>query len=135
TLAEQAEELGFESLWTGDHVLFPKAYTSKYPYNASGVAPIPGGTPIAEPLTHLSYLAAATTTIKLATGIIVLPLRNPVLVAKQLATLDALSRGRVMCGVGIGWLREEFDALGIPFGERAARTEDAIEIARKLWTG
>src|SRR5262245_30954644 len=86
----EAERLGFGSLWTGDHVLFPKEYRSSYPYNESGVAPIPGGTPIAEPLTHLSWLAGETETIGLATGVMVVPLRNPVLIAKQLATLDVL---------------------------------------------
>jgi probable F420-dependent oxidoreductase len=134
-LASEAERLGFDSLWTGDHVLFPKEYRSRYPYSESGVAPIPGGTPIAEPLTHLAWLAGESETIGLATGVMVLPLRNPVLIAKQIATLDVLSGGRVSFGVGIGWLREEFDALGIPFEERAARLEEGVELARRLWSG
>ena len=134
-LAVQAERLGFESLWTGDHILFPKRYRSRYPYNESGVAPLPGGTPIAESLTHLAWLAGVTTTIGLGTGVMVLPLRNPVLIAKQLATLDVLCEGRLSLGVGIGWLEEEFEAVGVPFGERGARLEEAIEVARLLWSG
>ena len=96
---------------------------------------MPGGedVPIPDPLIWLAYVAAATTRIRLATGILILPQRNPVILAKEIATLDRLSGGRVELGVGVGWLEEEFDALGVPFADRGKRTDEYIDVLRRLW--
>jgi probable F420-dependent oxidoreductase len=128
-----AEEHGIESLWTVEHVVVPAGYASEYPYSSSGRMPGPEESPIPDPLIWLTWVGAATTTLRLATGILILPQRNPPILAKELATLDVLSGGRVELGVGVGWLREEFDALGVPFEERGARTDEYIEALRCLW--
>jgi probable F420-dependent oxidoreductase len=133
--AQAAEAAGFESVWTVEHVIFPDDYTSPYPYSPTGKMPGSGSSPIPDPLIWLAYVAAATTTLRLATGILILPERNPVILAKELATLDHLSGGRVELGVGVGWLREEFDALGVPWERRGARTDDYIGAMRALWSG
>jgi probable F420-dependent oxidoreductase len=133
-LATAAERVGFESIWTVDHVVVPAGYRSTYPYDPSGRLPSGEDAPFPDPLIWLAYVARATTTIRLATGILILPERNPVVLAKELATLDLLSSGRVTLGVGLGWMREEFEALGIPFEGRGARTEEAIGAMRALWT-
>ena len=112
----------------------PAGYQSAYPYSDSGRMPGPEDSPIPDPLIWMAYVAAATSTIRLATGILILPQRNPVTLAKEVATLDQLSGGRVELGVGVGWLEEEFDAIGIPFGERGKRTDDHIEALRALWS-
>ena len=117
-LATLAEAAGFESLWTVEHVVFPDAYTSRYPYGRDGKMPAKASTPMPDPLVWLTWVAARTTHIRLGTGILVLPQRNPVVLAKEVATLDALSGGRVELGIGVGWLREEFDALGVPWPSR-----------------
>ena len=133
-LAQAAEAAGFESLWTVEHTIVPAGYASAYPYDPSGK--MAGGRndiPLPDPLIWMAFVAAATTKIKLATGILILPQHNPVHAAKQIATLDHLSRGRIMLGVGVGWLREEFDALGVPFAERAARMDEYIGAMRELW--
>jgi probable F420-dependent oxidoreductase len=132
-LAQLAEELGFESLWTVEHVVVPTGYQSTYPYSPTGRMPGGEDVPIPDPLIWLAYVAAATTRIRLATGILILPQRNPVILAKEIATLDRLSGGRVELGVGVGWLEEEFDALGVPFAERGRRTDEHIEVLRRLW--
>jgi probable F420-dependent oxidoreductase len=134
SLARTAEECGFESLWTVEHVLVPAGYQSPYPYGASGKMPGPEDSWIPDPLIWLSYVAALTKRIRLATGIVILPQRHPAYLAKEVATLDQLSGGRTILGVGIGWLREEFEALGIPFEERAARTEECCAALRTLWS-
>lgn len=133
-LARAAEEAGVESLWTVEHVVVPAGYETPYPYSSTGK--MPGGEEVAitDPLIWLSYVAAVTTTVKLATGILILPQRNPVVLAKEVATLDRLSKGRVVLGVGVGWLREEFDAIGVPFERRGARTDDYIGALRALWS-
>src|SRR5262245_64250574 len=95
--------------------------------------PGPEESPIPDPLIWLTWVGAATTSLRLATGILILPQRNPVILAKELATLDVLSGSRVELGVGVGWLREEFDALGVPFEERGARTDEYIGAMRELW--
>jgi probable F420-dependent oxidoreductase len=133
-LARTAESVGFESLWTVEHVVVPKGYASRYPYSESGKMPGPEQIPFPDPFVWLAYAAAVTERIRLATGVLILPQRHPLYVAKEVATLDRLSRGRVILGVGIGWLEEEFRALGIPFAERAARTEEAIAALRSLWS-
>lgn len=132
-LATTAERVGVESLWTVEHVVIPVGYKSTYPYDPSGKIPAPEQMPIPDPLVWLSYVAAVTKTIKLATGIVILPQRHPLYVAKEVATLDVLSHGRMLLGIGVGWLEEEFDALGIPFAERAARTSEMVRAIRSLW--
>lgn len=132
-LARSAEACGFESLWTVEHVVVPAGYESPYPYAASGKMPGPEDAAIPDPLVWLAYVAAATERIRLATGILILPQRHPGYLAKEIATLDQLSGGRVTLGVGIGWLREEFEALGIPFEERGARTDEICAALRTLW--
>jgi probable F420-dependent oxidoreductase len=132
-LAVEAERFGIESLWTVEHVVIPLGYRSEYPYNPSGKMPGPEDIAIPDPLLALAYAAAVTKKIRLATGVLILPQRHPFYVAKEVATLDLLSRGRAILGIGVGWLREEFDALGVPFDERAGRTREAVRAIRELW--
>jgi probable F420-dependent oxidoreductase len=132
-LGRLAEENGFESLWTVEHVVVPAGYESEYPYSPTGRMPGPEESPIPDPLVWLTYVAAMTKRIKLATGVLILPQRNPVVLAKEVATLDVLSGGRAILGVGVGWLREEFDAIGVPFEERGRRTDDYVHALRALW--
>jgi probable F420-dependent oxidoreductase len=133
-VARHAEAAGLESLWTVEHVVVPAGYESKYPYNRSGKMAGGDDAPIPDPLIWLSFVAAHTQTIKLATGMLILPQRSPVITAKEFATLDLLSNGRAMLGVGIGWLREEFEAIGVPFEGRGRRADEAIEAMRVLWS-
>lgn len=132
-LVQLAEECGFESLWTVEHVVVPAGYESSYPYSRDGRMPGGEDVPIPDPLVWLSMVGAVTSKIRLATGILILPQRNPAVLAKEVATLDVLSGGRVTLGVGVGWLKEEFDALGVPFEERGARTDEYIEALRAFW--
>jgi probable F420-dependent oxidoreductase len=133
-LAEAADESGIESLWTVEHVVVPEGYESPYPYDPSGK--MPGGTnaPIPDPLAWIAYVAALTHNVRLATGILILPQRNPVVLAKECATIDVLSGGRLTLGIGIGWLAEEFAAIGVPFEERVGRTEEYMSALRALWS-
>ncbi len=133
-LAKAAEKAGIESLWTVEHVVVPQGYASPYPYSPTGKMPGDETNPIPDPLAWISFMAAHTETVRLATGILILPQRNPVVLAKEAATIDVLSGGRLTLGVGIGWLQEEFDAIGVPFGERVARTEEYIAALRALWS-
>ena len=133
-LVRTADEVGIESLWTVEHVVVPVGYESPYPYSADGK--MPGNNeriPIPDPIVPLAYAAAITKQIKLGTGILILPQRHPVYVAKEMATLDVLSGGRALLGIGIGWLEEEFEVVGVPFRERAARTEESVQALRSLW--
>jgi len=132
-LARTAEEVGMESLWTVEHVVVPVGYASRYPYSEDGKMPGPESVPIPDPILPLAFAAAVTRTVRLGTGVIILPQRHPVYVAKEMATLDVLSNGRAMLGVGIGWLEEEFQVLGVPFKQRASRTEESIRAIRSLW--
>jgi probable F420-dependent oxidoreductase len=129
----RAEELGFDSVWAGEHVVVPD-YEPRYPYTADGRLPQPPRTDIPDPLIWLAHVSALTTTIKLATGVLLLPQHNPVVLAKALASLDLLSEGRLMLGVGVGWMREEADAIGVPFDDRGRRAEEFITAMRALWT-
>jgi probable F420-dependent oxidoreductase len=131
-VATAAERLGFASIWAPEHVILLEEYSSKYPYSA-GEFPLPTDTPFADPFTTLAFAAACTSKIKIATGICLVPEHNPLVLAKTVATLDRLSDGRVILGVGIGWLAEEFQALGISFERRAQRTREYIDVMRKLW--
>jgi probable F420-dependent oxidoreductase len=134
-LVQAAEEAGFESAWTVEHTVVPEGYESAYPYSPDGK--MAGGRndfPLPDPLIWMSFVAAATTTIKLATGILILPQHSPVVVAKQVASLDHLSGGRVLLGIGVGWLEEEFDAIGVPFADRGRRTDEYVAAMRELWS-
>jgi probable F420-dependent oxidoreductase len=133
--ARAAEAVGIGSLWTVEHVIWPSDYSSEYPYHPSGKMAGDPSLPMPDPLIWLTWVGAATSRIRLATGILLLPQRQPLVVAKAAATLDVLSGGRLDLGVGIGWLREEFEALGVPFAERASRTDEYIEVLRTLWSG
>ncbi len=134
-LARSAESTGFDSLWTVEHVIYPEGYESAYPYASGGRMAMEAATPMPDPLLWLAFVAAATETLRLGTGILILPQRNPLVLAKEVATLDHLSGGRVELGVGVGWLEEEFAALGVPFARRGARTDEYIEVLRALWDG
>ena len=130
-----AEARGFHSLWAGEHVvLFDRdRYAKNYPYAESGEFPASGEVGIAEPFTTLAWLAAQTSTIRLGTSVILVPQRNPLYTAKEVAALDWLSGGRVDFGIGVGWQREEFEALQVPWERRGARNDEYIEVMRRLW--
>jgi probable F420-dependent oxidoreductase len=133
-LLQAAEEVGFESAWTVEHTIVPAGHDSQYPYSEDGK--MAGGIvdmALPDPLIWLAYVAARTTSIKLGTAILILPQHNPVITAKQVATLDSLSNGRVLLGVGVGWLREEFEALNADFDTRGPRTDEYIQAMRHLW--
>lgn len=134
-VARAAEAAGFESLITIEHVAWPTRYDSRYPYAPDGRLPGGPGTSLPDPLIWMAHVAAATTTLRLITGVLVVPQRNPLVLAKQVATLDHLSGGRISLGIGVGWLREEFDALGVPFERRGARTDEYVAAMRTLWAG
>jgi probable F420-dependent oxidoreductase len=132
--ARVAEDIGLESLWAAEHIVIPASYDTVYPYDPSGKIPNADVTDWPDPLVWLAYTAASTERIKLATGVTVLPLRHPMVMAKQIATLDALSGGRVILGVGVGWLSEEFEALGVPFSDRGRRHDDHLAAMQALWS-
>ena len=132
-VAAGAQRCGFATLWSGEHVVMVDRSASRYPYSDDGQIAVPSSADWIDPLIGLSFAAAATSTIGLATGVLLLPEHNPVLVAKQAATLDTLSGGRLTLGVGVGWSREEFDALGVPFERRTARTAEYVAAMRTLW--
>ncbi len=134
-LATAAEKLGFESVWTFEHVIVPVDYQSKYPYSMDGKMGATPETNFVDPLIALSAIAASTKKIRLGTGVNILPQTNPLYLAKQAASLDFVSGGRFMLGVGIGWLAEEFAALGVPFERRGPRFSDYVEAMRKVWSG
>ncbi|MEE8079577.1 MAG: LLM class flavin-dependent oxidoreductase, partial [Pseudomonadales bacterium] len=134
-LAQLAEASGFESVWTFEHVIVPMDYQSKYPYNPSGKMGADPATNFVDPFVALSAIAAATKTIRLGTGVNILSQVNPLYMAKQAASLDFVSNGRFMLGVGIGWLQEEFAALGVPFERRGARFDDYVVAMKKIWAG
>jgi len=132
-LGQGAEERGFHSMWLPEHVLLFDEYSSRYPYSADGKIPVGGEIGMLEPFATMSFLAAVTSRIRLGTGICLVPQRNPVYTAKSVADVDWLSQGRVDFGVGIGWLAEEFRALGVPWERRGERTHEYVEVMRRLW--
>jgi probable F420-dependent oxidoreductase len=134
TLGPAVEERGFESIWVAEHVVLFDDYASQYPYSPDGKFPGGGDVGLLEPLTALTYLSAVTDRVRLGTGICLVPQRNPVYTAKQVADLDLLSGGRVDFGIGIGWLKEEFDALNVPFAKRGQRTDEYLQVMTALWT-
>jgi probable F420-dependent oxidoreductase len=131
--AVKAEEAGIESLWTVEHVVVPVGYQSRYPYSPTGRMPGEENWPIPDPILPLAFAAALTKRIRLGTGVVILPQRHPFYVAKEIATLDVLSSGRAIFGIGVGWLEEEFRSLGISFADRAARTHESVRAIRSLW--
>lgn len=135
SLVRKAEEVGIESAWTFEHVIVPADYQSRYPYSAEGKMGATPETPFVDPLIALTFAAAHTKTLRFGTGINIMPQANPLLMAKQVASLDVLSGGRFMLGVGAGWLREEFDALGVPFERRGARFDEYLVAMKKVWSG
>ncbi len=132
-VAKAADHHGFATLWAGEHVVMVDDSVSTYPYAEDGKIAVPAVADWLDPLICLSFVAAATTRIGIATGVLLLPEHNPVHVAKQAASLDRLSNGRFTLGIGIGWSREEFDALGVPFAHRAKRTAEYVAAIRTLW--
>jgi len=133
TLVARAEEWGFSSVMIADHIVFPVTIKSKYPYTVSGA--FPGQGDALEQLSLMAFVAGKSRTLRLISSVMILPYRNPVVTAKMLATIDVLSRGRVTVGVGVGWLREEFEALGAPdFDRRGAVSDEYLRIFKALWT-
>jgi probable F420-dependent oxidoreductase len=132
--AQFAEHRGFDSLWVSDHVVVPRTITSRYPYSPDGSFPLPPDLPFLEPLATLLFVAAVTQRVKLGTTILVVPMRNPVITAKTIATLDVLSSGRSILGAGAGWMAEEFELLDVPFEKRGARLDDYLGVIKALWT-
>ena len=133
TLVRRGEALGFHSVMIADHIVFPVSIASRYPYTVDGA--FPGQGDALEQLALMAFIAGKTTTLRLVTSVMILPYRNPVTTAKTLATIDVLSRGRVTVGVGVGWLREEFEALAAPdFDRRGAVSDEYLRIFKTLWT-
>lgn len=132
-LARGAEDRGFHGIWLGEHVVLFDQYEAQYPYQDDGRIPVGADNGLLEPITALSFMAAVTGRIRLGTGICLVPQRNPVYTAKEIAAVDYLSGGRVDFGVGVGWLKEEFDALGVPFERRGARCREYLEVIGTLW--
>ncbi len=125
-VARAAEAAGFESLWTGEHVILPDPQVPP--------SPVPAEYPMDDPMVALAFVAAHTSRVRLGTGIIILPQRNPVVLAKQLASLDVLSKGRFVFGIGVGYLKPEFDAIGAPFDHKGARSEEFLAAMIALWS-
>ena len=135
TVATRAEELGFDHAWVSDHIVIPTEVASPYPYSPTGTAPFDSGLPYCEPLSAMGYLAGCTQRIKLGTHVLVVPYREPILTAKIVSTLDYMSGGRIILGVGVGWMEEEFKALGLDtFAERGRVTDEYLRIFKELWT-
>ncbi|BCI90268.1 hypothetical protein NIIDMKKI_54740 [Mycobacterium kansasii] len=132
-VASAADNAGFATLWAGEHVVMVDRPASRYPYSDDGVIAVPAQADWLDPMIALAFAAAASSRIAVATGVLLLPEHNPVVVAKQAASLDRLSGGRLVLGVGVGWFREEFEALGVPFERRAARTAEYVAAMRTLW--
>lgn len=132
--ARRAEALGFESLWCGDHIVLPSAGTQQYPYTTTGAFPRSSQIGFVETLTTLAYVAAVTERIRLGSTVVILPYRNPIVQAKMFASLDVLSGGRIICGVGVGWLQKEFEVLGVPYAARGPMSDEYLEAFQVLWT-
>ena len=132
--AQHLESCGFESIVAVEHTVLMTRYTSVYPYDSSGRVEIASDCPVPDPLDLLAFLAAQTSTLGLATGVLVLPNHHPVVLAKRVATLNALSGGRIRLAVGMGWLREEIEACGAPFEARGRRADEQLDVLRLLWS-
>jgi probable F420-dependent oxidoreductase len=134
-VAQAAEEAGYHGLLLADHLFFPAKLGSKYPYSEDGAPMFDGRTPFPDPWTTIASMAAVTKRLHFATFVFILPLRHPIELAKSLGTLSLLSGGRVALGAGAGWIREEFDALGVDFHTRGKRMDEMVVAMRKLWSG
>ncbi len=132
--AQRIDALGYHSGWVSDHIAWPSEIESKYPYSDTGAFPAPPGVPWLDPLGTLIYAAACTENIKLGTTVLILGYRPPVQTAKLIATLDNLSAGRAILGVGVGWMKEEFEVLGMPFDHRGARADEQLQVFEALFT-
>jgi probable F420-dependent oxidoreductase len=133
-LGRGLEDRGFESVWLPEHVVLFDHYESAYPFTSDGQVKIPSDTGLLDPFVALTFLAARTSTLRLGTSVCIVPQRNPLYTAKQVADLDVLSQGRVEFGVGLGWSREEYEALQIPWSQRGARMIEHLEVMKTLWT-
>ena len=133
-VAQSAEANGFESVWMPEHLVFPEEIPPTYLYTDSGFPPVTSDTPLFDVWVALAYIAHATSTIRLATNVYILPLRHPVEVARSVVTLDRLSNGRVTMGIGVGWLEDEFDVVGRGFHDRGKRADAMIPLLRRLWS-
>lgn len=135
-LAQMAEDSGFESIWLADHIAFPTSFSSKYPYSQTGSFPAPLADPLYEPIATMGVLAGATKRVKIGTAVLIIPYRNPVLLARMLATIDQFSGGRVILGAGVGWLEEEFQVMDTyDFAKRGLVTDEYLEIFKALSAG
>lgn len=134
-MVQAGEAAGFESVIAVEHIVVPTEYESRYPYSETGRLPGAPDMQWPDPLSWLTYVGALTTRMRLITGVLVLPQRNPLVLAKQVATIDHLTGGRLELGIGVGWFREEFEALDVPFDRRGARTDDYLKAMRALWDG
>jgi probable F420-dependent oxidoreductase len=134
-IARAAEEAGFHGVLLADHIFFPGELRSRYPYSADGKPAFDGATPFPDPWTTIAAMSSVTTRLRFGTMVFILPLRHPLELAKTLGTLALLSGGRVVLGAGAGWVREEFDTLGIPFETRGKRMEEMVAVMRQVWTG
>ena len=135
SLAQRAEDLGFDSIWVSDHVILPREVESFYPYAADGVPTFTPAQPYYDPIATLNFLAGCTEKLRLGTHVLILPYRNPVVTAKMLATLDVLSGGRLTLGIGVGWMEEEFKALGLDnFEQRGEVSNEYLQLFKELWT-
>lgn len=132
--ARRAEEAGCESLWVPEHLIWPDTIESTYPYRQDGGLPVPSGVKLYDPWVLLGAVATATATIKLGTCVYVLPLRHPLITARAVATLDVMSGGRAILGAGLGWMKEEFDAVGLDFRDRGKRCDEIVPVLRSLWS-
>lgn len=134
-VADKAEALGYDTVWFSDHIVIPTEVKSFYPYDPSGKMPFNPSEPYWEPLTVIGYVAGRTSRLRLGTSVLILPYRNPIVTAKMLATLDVLSNGRMTLGAGVGWMEEEFKAIGLDtYSRRGAYSDECIRIFRELWT-
>ena len=133
-VATAAERLGFHSIWVSDHVVWPENYTSRYPYDPGGKYPADVNQAFCEALTSMTWISAHTSRIKVGSLVVVVPQREPWLLGKQLATLDHFNGGRTILGVGLGWLREEFDTLSASFDDRYARGAEMVSLWRTMWS-
>jgi probable F420-dependent oxidoreductase len=131
--ARDADQLGVHSVWTSDHICWPAQLESKYPYSADGSFPAPNDMAWLDPLATLLFVAACTEHVRLGQTVLILPYRPPVQTAKLIATLDVVSNGRTILGVGVGWMKEEFDVLQMPFDHRGARADEQLEVFARLF--
>ncbi len=132
-IAEYVEQLGFDSVWVVDHVLLPHVSSQPYPYTSQPHYTLPHAWPMLDPLITLAAVASRTSRVLLGTGVYLLPLRHPVISAKTVASLDVMAKGRLRLGVGLGWIKEEYEVLGVPWADRGRLFDEQIDLMRVLW--